>query len=190
MNLLSIVNQAYDSAQKRKEVQLYLRQMSSITQYVLLTGSDLGNRESNLSLALELISARVGKVLKTSSIIESEPWGFESDTRFLNQAILIETSLGPETLLDEILEIEREIGRIRTQEHWTSRIIDIDILCSASTIFNSERLSIPHKWLHERKFALEPLNQLVDWVHPSLRISYAQLELNLSTSSKVLSLTD
>ena len=170
--------------------QLYLRQMSSTTQYVLLTGSDLGNRESNLNLALELIGVRVGKVLKTSKIIESEPWGFNSNTRFLNQAVLIETSLHPEQLLDEILEIERKIGRVRTQEQWTSRIIDIDILCSESMIFNSEKLSIPHKWLHERKFALEPLNQLVDWTHPSLKISYAELEANLSSSKPILSLAN
>lgn len=144
-------------------------------QYVLLTGSDLGNRKSNLIRACDLIEDRIGKIEKASDIIESEPWGFESETRFLNQALLISSSLKPLDVLKRILEIEKSIGRTRTSEQWTSRIIDIDILCSEQNIFHTSELTIPHKLLHERAFALEPLCQVVDWEHPLLNKSYKEI---------------
>jgi len=149
---------------------------NSSEKYVLLTGSDLGNREANLELALKLIDIHIGNILQTSDAMESEPWGFESDTRFLNQAILVQTGLQPQTLLQEILRIEQEIGRVRKETQWVSRIIDIDILCAEQRIYHTEELSVPHKHVHERSFALAPLCQLVpNWAHPLLRKTYYQL---------------
>jgi len=151
--------------------------------YVLLTGSDLGNREGNLELALELISEHIGDVLQTSEVTESEPWGFESDTQFLNQAILVKTVLQPQALLQEILKIEQEIGRVRKETQWVSRIIDIDILCAKQLIHHTDELTVPHKHLHNRSFALTPLCQLVPtWTHPLLRKTYYQLLLEVTES--------
>jgi dihydroneopterin aldolase/2-amino-4-hydroxy-6-hydroxymethyldihydropteridine diphosphokinase len=157
--------------------QLYLSKMSeTLEKYVLLTGSDLGDRSANISLAFRLIEQRIGTITKSSEIMESEPWGFESETRFLNQAILVETGLQPELLLAEILKIEGQIGRVRKATQWISRIIDIDILCAENLIHHSASLTIPHKHLHERDFALKPLCQLVpDWKHPLLKRSYSNL---------------
>jgi 2-amino-4-hydroxy-6-hydroxymethyldihydropteridine diphosphokinase len=149
--------------------------------YVLLTGSDLGNRNAHLQKALELISNQIGNVLSTSDIFETEPWGFDSATKFLNQAILVETKLDPEYLLKTILEIERSIGRERKETQWISRTIDIDILCGEKTTHHSENLTIPHQHLHKRSFALTPLCQLVaEWTHPLLNKSYIELLLNLN----------
>ena len=95
--------------------------------YVLLTGTDLGNRQLNLEAAYNLIGNKIGVALNTSTIFETEPWGFQSETMFLNQALLVESSLKPEVVLQRILSIEAELGRSRSLDQWTSRIIDIDI---------------------------------------------------------------
>ena len=144
-------------------------------QYVLLTGSDLGNRESNLEMAKNQIAKKIGDILRASEVIESEPWGFESETKFLNQAILIETCLEPLSILGEILKIEELIGRERSSEQWISRLIDVDILCAGDRVFYTSELTIPHKWLHKRPFALEPLSQVVSWSHPLLKKGYSDI---------------
>lgn len=149
-------------------------------QYVLLTGSDLGNRGEILEQAAILIQKHIGTILKKSEVLETEPWGFQSETKFLNQALLIESDLSPEHMLSEILRLEESLGRIRESNQWASRTIDIDILCGHNLIYDSESLSIPHKHLHERLFALEPLCQLVpNWQHPVLKKTFAELLLNL-----------
>tara|TARA_R110002072_G_scaffold16507_5_gene64414 strand:- start:189 stop:689 length:501 start_codon:yes stop_codon:yes gene_type:complete len=155
----------------------------STEKYVLLTGSDLGNRESNLALALELIQKRLDQQCRTSEIMETEPWGFNSETRFLNQAILITTELAPEQLLKEILKIEVEIGRVREKTQWVSRMIDIDILCAENLIHHTVNLVIPHVQLHHRSFALNPLCQLAGhWNHPHFGKTYAQLNTEVNQS--------
>ena len=157
-------------------------------QYALLLGSDLGDRASNLELAVNQIAEKIGTVLKTSSVLETEPWGFVSDTKFLNQAILVESVLKPLDVLEGIQCIEKSIGRTRTTDQWSSRIIDIDILCAEDAIFHTSELTIPHKLLHQRTFALAPLCEIVDWQHPLLKINYAQILANLveETTESVL----
>ncbi len=141
--------------------------------YVLLTGTDLGDRMRNLERASDMIGGKIGPILLKSSIFETEPWGFQSETMFLNQALMVESSLEPEAVLNQILSIEEELGRIRRSDQWSSRIIDIDILCADQLIHHTDHLTIPHKHLHERAFALNPLCELVpDWIHPLIRKSY------------------
>lgn len=148
----------------------------SIRKYVLLTGSDLGDRSKILKEATEHIAAQVGRIVSVSEVLESEPWGFESDTSFLNQAIMVETEKAPLDVLKTILEIEMQMGRTRKNEQWTSRTIDIDILSSEDLIFQSDGLTIPHKHLHEREFALRPLSQIApNWIHPILLRTSLQL---------------
>lgn len=144
------------------------------TRYVLLTGSDLGDKVKNLNDARRLIELRIGEIEAVSEILESEPWGFESSTIFLNQAIVVETELLPEQILEVIKEIESTLGReTRSSDEYVSRLIDIDILCGEGVIHHTEKLSVPHSLLHKRVFALKPLCQLVpEWQHPLLVLNY------------------
>ena len=93
-------------------------------------GSNLGNRKENLAYAIRFIGERVGKVLRVSSFIETEPWGFESENTFVNAVILCETDLTPRQLLGATQKIEREMGRQKksTDGGYSDRCIDIDIL--------------------------------------------------------------
>jgi 2-amino-4-hydroxy-6-hydroxymethyldihydropteridine diphosphokinase len=150
--------------------------MSTSTKYVLLTGSDLGDRQLNLKKAAKAISNRIGRILRYSSVLETAPWGFDSDTLFLNQALLIESSLTPIEVLEKIHQIETEMGRKRIGEQYISRIIDIDILCAENQIHSTSELTIPHKHLTNRYFALKPLCEIAsDWSHPFLRKTYAEI---------------
>jgi 2-amino-4-hydroxy-6-hydroxymethyldihydropteridine diphosphokinase len=159
---------------------------NEVQRYVLLTGSDLGDRTTILNQASLLIEYRIGPVIQKSMILESEPWGFQSETRFLNQALMVETTLDPEQLLSKILEIETLLGRVRHSAEWTSRIIDIDILCGEFLIHHSSSLVIPHKLLADRLFALNPLCQIVpDWIHPLLNRSYLSLAEDLRQQTLV-----
>lgn len=151
--------------------------------YVLLTGCDLGNRELTLSEAAKLIEETIGPIVSQSKFMETEPWGFESDTRFLNQALMVETNLTPEEILTKILLIEESLGRIRNSTQWSSRTIDIDILCSENVQYESKTLTIPHKYLHERAFALSPLCQIApNWKHPELGMHYFEIAANIESS--------
>lgn len=143
---------------------------------MLLTGADLGNRQLNLERAFNLIGDKIGMIINASSIFETEPWGFQSTTMFLNQALMVESSLKPEVVLERILSIEEELGRSRASDQWTSRAIDIDILCANQLIHHSEKLVIPHKHLHERTFALRPLCEVTpEWIHPLIRKPYREI---------------
>ncbi|MBR7025808.1 MAG: 2-amino-4-hydroxy-6-hydroxymethyldihydropteridine diphosphokinase [Selenomonadaceae bacterium] len=126
--------------------------------YYLGLGANLGERERTLRRAIERIKKIPAvKLLRVSSFYESEPWGVEGQPNYLNAAIKIFTTLEPLALLDELQRIELELGRIR-REHWGARTIDIDILFGAE-IF-CERLTVPHKFLFERDFALIPLAEI------------------------------
>ena len=142
---------------------------------VLHTGSNLGERDSQLRRALVLMEERVGTVLSTSSVYETEPWGNTGQASFLNQAILVSTALSPQDLMQAILDIELVMGRVR-REPWGERIIDIDIIFYADEIIAEENLSIPHPRMSVRNFVLVPLAELVpEWRHPVLMQTVREL---------------
>ena len=123
-------------------------------------GSNLGNRELTLRRAIELVKKIPNvKLLRVSSFYQTEPWGVKNQPNFINAAIKISTELEPLKLLDELQRIELELGRIR-REHWGARTIDIDILLIDGIKISSERLTVPHKFLFERDFALVPLKEI------------------------------
>jgi len=139
-------------------------------------GTNLGNRRENLEFALSGIEKNIGKILKSSSVYESEPWGFQADIEFLNMVIKVETKLSPDQLLKEILNIESAIGRIRSGERYLSRVIDIDILLYEDLVIDEKSLKIPHPLMHERRFVLVPLCDIVpETVHPLLKKSFSSL---------------
>lgn len=143
----------------------------------LSLGTNIGNKLANLSTAITEIEKNIGQINQQSGIYETEAWGFESDSNFLNQVIILETNLEPTQLIDACLRIERKMGRERNRTgNYESRIIDIDILFYGDSIVNDDNLSIPHPLLQKRRFILEPLHEIApDYIHPVLGKSISDL---------------
>lgn len=142
---------------------------------VLLLGTNLGNRENNLQLAISLLTGSVGNLIKQSSIYETAAWGLENQPNFLNQIIILSTSQSPKLLMKTILKIEKKMGRERLVK-MGPRIIDIDILFYENRIINKPSLTIPHPRIQFRRFVLEPLNELQpNYLHPILNKSVKDL---------------
>ncbi|MDB5131751.1 MAG: 2-amino-4-hydroxy-6-hydroxymethyldihydropteridine diphosphokinase [Mucilaginibacter sp.] len=134
----------------------------------LLLGSNLGDRQLFLKKAMALIEDNIAPVSKASSIYETQSWGKTDAPDYLNQVILLKTSLSARVILKKILNIEKMLGRER-DERWGSRTIDIDILFYGEAIVNQKGLHIPHPELHNRRFTLEPLAEIApDFKHPVL----------------------
>jgi 2-amino-4-hydroxy-6-hydroxymethyldihydropteridine diphosphokinase len=146
--------------------------LESVTAYLGL-GSNLGQREANLVQAVHFLarSPQV-EVLRSSSIYETEPWGFIDQPRFLNAVVEITTSLQPVSLLELAKTIEGEVGREPTFR-WGPRHIDIDILLYADGVIHQDNpdLQIPHARMTERAFVLVPLAELApELLHPALMV--------------------
>lgn len=126
-------------------------------------GSNLGNREANIRQAIDLIGERVGKVVRTSSFIETEPWGFNSEHRFINAVCLVETELQPLECLHETQRIERQLGRKRKSRKgiYHDRPIDIDLLLYDDVHLESRELTLPHPHIEERDFVRIPLEEIM-----------------------------
>lgn len=125
-------------------------------------GSNLGNRKRLVREAIEELDKRVGKVLKQSSLYETEPWGFSSPNKFINACVCCETKLNPRQVLEATQEIERELGRtgksINGEYH--DRVIDIDILLYGDKHIDEPDLKIPHPRMKERDFVMKPLKEI------------------------------
>ena len=134
----------------------------------LLLGSNLKNPEAQLSVARNHIAAEIGEILNTSSLYATAAWGNTDQPDFLNQVIVIKTDFLANRLMETILTIEANMGRIRTQKN-APREIDIDILFFNNDIINLPDLVVPHPLLQERKFVLVPLNEIApNFKHPIL----------------------
>ena len=151
-------------------------------------GTNQGNKEMNLTRAIELLSLAFGQCTAKSALIETEPWGFNSNNTFLNCCIAFYTALQPQQILDTTERIERELGRTKksTGNTYHDRIIDIDILLYGSETISTERLTIPHPLMHQRLFVLQPLAQIANNItHPTLHKKIGELltalQMNEST---------
>jgi 2-amino-4-hydroxy-6-hydroxymethyldihydropteridine diphosphokinase len=134
----------------------------------LLIGGNMGERMANLAAARNRINLDCGTITATSSIYETEAWGYKEQPAFLNQAIAIKTSLEAERLLEEILKIEMALGRKR-EIPLGPRIIDIDIIYFNNEMVNTSNLTIPHPSMADRKFVLTPLTEIAPgFMHPIL----------------------
>lgn len=141
-----------------------------MNQVFLLIGGNLDDRFGLLSIAKVDISEEIGEILQESSIYETAPWGFESEQDFLNQVIIVSTSLSPIQVLRKCQIIENKLGRFRQSGHYASRTMDIDILFYNDEIINTHDLIIPHERLHQRRFTLEPLVELMPkLMHPVIK---------------------
>ncbi len=144
----------------------------------LLIGGNLGDRAAYLAEAINQISAQCGRVISTSSIYETAAWGNVNQPAFYNQAVKLVTILSPEALIERLLAIESEMGRVRT-EKYGPRTIDLDILMINDIVINTPTLTIPHPQLHNRRFALLPLHEIAPALHhPVLNKTIYELLLN------------
>jgi 2-amino-4-hydroxy-6-hydroxymethyldihydropteridine diphosphokinase len=132
-------------------------------------GSNLGDRAHYLEEAISALASPLIKVEATSRIYETEPWGLMDQPLYWNQVIEVETSLEPLELLHVCQEIEHRLGRER-KVHWGPRTIDIDLLIYDNAVSKSEELILPHPYLEERAFVLNPLREIApELVLPSGR---------------------
>lgn len=146
-------------------------------------GTNLGERLKNTRAAINKLSA-LGEVKATSSVWETEPWGYKNQPRFLNCALLLETKISPSELLDKIQHIEKQLGRKRGPK-FGPRLIDIDILFYNFLILNEPNLTIPHPKLLQRKFILAPLAEIAPNLnHPVLHKSINDLLRDLKDSGE------
>ena len=144
----------------------------------LLGGSNPPLMEAILGHARAVVGRRVGRVVRSSSVHYSEPWGFHAERMFANQALLFTTTLSPVEVLDEALGAEQEVGRDRakeqagkslTGERYASREVDVDVMFYDDEVINTPRLTVPHPLLHVREFALQPLCEVMAaYRHPVL----------------------
>lgn len=124
-------------------------------------GANLGEREATLRRAIELLEAEDElDVIAVSRFRETDPVGVVEQPRFVNGVAAVETELLPRELLERLLKIERELGRVRDGTRWGPRTIDLDLLLYGGEIVDEPGMRVPHPRLHERRFALEPLSEL------------------------------
>jgi 2-amino-4-hydroxy-6-hydroxymethyldihydropteridine diphosphokinase len=143
----------------------------------LLTGGNEGDRYLNMQQARTNIEHICGQLLQVSSLYETAPWGKTDQADFLNQVLVIETKWNPEELLKVLLQIEEKGGRIRTIRN-APRTIDIDILFYDHLVIDEPGLRIPHPRIADRRFVLEPLNEISpEYEHPVLHKTIHQLLL-------------
>jgi 2-amino-4-hydroxy-6-hydroxymethyldihydropteridine diphosphokinase len=144
-------------------------------------GANLGPKEVTILRAVDLLGATEGvEILGLSRLRETEPVGVTDQPMFLNGAVALETTLSPWELLDVLLRIEQELGRVRDDRRWGPRTLDLDLLVFGDETVDEPGLRVPHPRLHERRFALEPLADL----DPELEIP------GLGTVSEALSKLD
>lgn len=147
----------------------------------LSLGSNLGEREKFIKLAISEIGERIGRVTKISKNYETEPWGFNSTNRFINVAIEVNTQLSPQDVSYFVHKIEEDLGRVRSSKAgYEDRVIDIDILIYDDFVFESETLTLPHPKMHLREFVIDPLCEIApNLLHPVMGITIKDISMTL-----------
>ena len=142
--------------------------LSDGSQVIIGLGSNMGDRFVYLSRALALLREEAGVINAASSVWETEPWGFEADEHFLNMVVVLQTNMQPGQLMQLFRSLEGRMGRKHNQGgRYKSRIIDIDILLWENRVISMPGLEVPHPRLADRRFVLEPLNEVAPKaVHP------------------------
>jgi len=151
----------------------------------LLLGSNMGNSQRQLKIAIKNTTLQVGNIIRKSKLYATAAWGHTDQPDFLNQVIIVETKLTALQTIDIILDIEKKMGRVRTQKN-APRIIDIDILFFNKEIIAEKNLDVPHPQIENRRFVLTPLNELSpNFKHPVTHKTIHQLLNNCADTLDV-----
>ena len=146
--------------------------------YYLNIGSNMGDRRDNLYRAVVALAAGTSGCA-VSSIVESEPWGFDSENRFMNLGVSLVSDIAPHEMLDRIHDIERRLGSAshrNEQGGYIDRLVDIDIVAIDDMMIDTPTLQVPHPHLPDRDFFLRPMKQLApDWRHPATGLTANQM---------------
>ena len=143
--------------------------------YVLLLGSNVGDRKRYIADARKLIEKEIGPISTLSLVYETDAWGGITQGVFLNQVLIVFSDAIPTQLIQIIMNIEQKLGRTR-KERWDSRTIDIDVLYCNEEIITTENLVVPHPELQNRRFTLVPLSEIdPDFIHPVFHQTNKQL---------------
>ena len=149
---------------------------------ILALGSNLGDGNLNLASAITEIADKIGLISAQSHVLETKPWGFVSEHKFVNQVLIVESSLPPIEVLEEAQKIERQMGRNHKSRNgkFEDRIIDIDLIDYDGQIIETKDLQLPHPQMHKRDFVLTPLCEIrPEWTHPILHKTALELQVNL-----------
>jgi 2-amino-4-hydroxy-6-hydroxymethyldihydropteridine diphosphokinase len=151
---------------------------------ILGLGGNKGNVDETLHLAQQYLKDEIGEITKKSSCYKTAAWGNTNQPDFLNMVLVLETTLDVGRCLKKVLFIEQKLGRIRTEEKWVERTIDIDILFYNQLVLDTDDLKVPHAYLHDRKFVLIPLNEVAPkFIHPKFN---TPIEILLENCTDVL----
>lgn len=152
-------------------------------------GSNLGDKARNCREAIERIGAAgENKLVGRSSLYRTEPWGNEEQDWFVNAVIAIRTSFDPDGLLQHLKNVEEQLKK-KKEERWGPRNIDLDILFFNDEILKTPGLTVPHPFLHLRRFVLVPLQEICpDFIHPQLKLSVGELLERTNDEKKVTAL--
>lgn len=153
-----------------------LPNMKKQQQIMISLGSNLGDKLENLNSAVQSIHKHIATVIKCSQVYETPSWGFDS-TIFFNAVIMVHSYKKPAKILNQLLKLEKEMGRTRLQKGiYEARIIDLDIIAIDDKVDLSDRLHIPHKRMQDRNFVLIPFFEInPSWKHPILQKSIKEL---------------
>jgi 2-amino-4-hydroxy-6-hydroxymethyldihydropteridine diphosphokinase len=155
-------------------------------QVFISTGSNEGSRLANLRKAAKLCALHIGKPILQSSIYETAAWGITDQNSFLNQVLVFESNLSPAIIMETLLQIERDMGRVRAVK-WGPRKIDLDILFIDGLMLQTAGLQIPHPQIQNRRFVLIPLVEIApNLIHPVFRKSMVSLLLECEDSLEVI----
>ena len=146
--------------------------------YYLNIGSNIGDRRDNLYRAVVALAAG-RKYFAVSSIVESEPWGFESENGFLNVGLKLNSRIDPHRMLERIHKIERRLGSASHRDEqggYVDRVVDIDIVAIDDMVIDTPTLQVPHRHLAERDFFLKPMIELApEWRHPVTGLTASEM---------------
>lgn len=149
-------------------------------------GSNLGERQRNLEMAVDLLRDHSIDVEQASPVYITAPWGFKSDNNFLNLVLRVKTGANPTGLLEIVRKTEEKMGRHSGGKGYSDRIIDIDILFYGKRIISTRPLIIPHPLLHKRIFVLKPMSAIAPgFIHPVFNKSIAQLLAECTNESLI-----
>ena len=146
--------------------------------YYLNIGSNMGDRRDNIYRAVVALAAGTGGSV-TSHVVESEPWGFDSDNRFMNIGLWLASDLEPQEMLDHIHDIERRLGSASHRDaegNYIDRLVDIDIMAIDEMVIDTPTLQVPHPHMAKRDFFLRPMMELApNWQHPVTGLTASQM---------------